>query len=560
MAKLSSVDWHIIDARVRRLRESRNLKTASIAFLCLVLQQYFPDLSDDFDEIITDGSDDRGIDAVHVIEHGDQAIIYLFQAKYRDTLATTDKTINETEIHKIAMFLHELREQAEHLAACSNFRLQQAAKRIWDLHRRGVLCRYQIVLCSNDQGLSHAARGILESSISTFDQVKYEFYGASDLLRDIASHGQSAESGSIQVVSKELFERSDGDIRGVIASIDARSFVSLISTADGKSIKRHLFEDNLRIFLGATGGYNPEIIRTATSTDSHLFWYLNNGITVTCRNFSYNKGHPNPIIKLEDFQIVNGAQTSHSLIEAASENPSALENVVLMVRIYATNRTDIAERVAVATNSQARIQDRDLRANHSILKKLELAFAERGYFLERKRNMHSDRDAACRVDAMKLGQIILAYYLQEPDRARTESDAIFGHRFSAIFHEHHNVDELVRLFEFHKVIEAMRAAIENGDEKQSDGDETLQYLIYGHWFVLYVSRLLIRDRRVQIPLNEDAQELIRAALVLIAKAASGANSVAHYQLFRSPKTKHRILAQLEPVQLSLMDLIDAEVA
>src|SRR5690606_1239399 len=121
----------------------------------------------------------------------------------------------------------------------------------------------------------------------------------------------------LRVIGKEAFERTDGDIRGVIASVDAQSFVDLIRTDDGRSIKRHLFDDNLRVLLGANGGFNASIIATATSNDSHLFWYLNNGITITCRNYSYNKGHANPKIRIEDFQIVNGAQTSHSLLEAS---------------------------------------------------------------------------------------------------------------------------------------------------------------------------------------------------------------------------------------------------
>ncbi|WP_252869919.1 AIPR family protein [Brucella pituitosa] len=104
------------------------------------------------------------------------------------------------------------------------------------------------------------------------------------------------------------------------------------------------------------------------------------------------KGHSNPVIKIEDFQIVNGAQTSHSLLEAYNRSPDAFENIVIMVRVYATARGDIAERVAVATNSQARIQARDLRANHPILKKLEIAFLNQGYYFERKRNMHADKD------------------------------------------------------------------------------------------------------------------------------------------------------------------------
>ena len=201
--------------------------------------------------------------------------------------------------------------------------------------------------------------------------------------------------------------------------------MDLIGTADGKSIKRHLFDENLRIFLGANGGYNGNIIETATSHDSHLFWYLNNGITITCKQYAFNKGHSNPKIRIEDFQIVNGAQTSHSLLEAYKRAPEAFENVVLMVRIYATNREDITERVAVATNSQARIQSRDLRANHPALKKLELGLHDQGYFFERKRNMHADRDPKKRIDALKLGQILLSFQLM----GAGPSEGRFRHNF-----------------------------------------------------------------------------------------------------------------------------------
>ncbi|MFM8749598.1 AIPR family protein [Rhabdaerophilum sp.] len=84
---------------------------------------------------------------------------------------------------------------------------------------------------------------------------------------------------------------------------------------------------------GSKGGYNQSIISTETSNDGYLFWYLNNGVTITCKSFSYNKGHTNPTLRFEDFQIVNGAQTSYSLVESARIEPNALNDVVLMVRI-----------------------------------------------------------------------------------------------------------------------------------------------------------------------------------------------------------------------------------
>lgn len=377
------------------------------------------------------------------------------------------------------------------------------------------------------------------------------------MIIDLASKNTHRETGSLQVIGKEVFERTDGDVRGVIASIDAKSFIELIQTPDGKSVKRYLFDDNLRIFLGANGGFNPSIIATATSQDSYLFWYLNNGITITCKNYSYNKGHTNPKIRIEQFQIVNGAQTSHSLLEAYRTSPEALENVVLMVRIYATERGDIAERVAVATNSQARIQSRDLRANNSTLKKLEMGFAERGYYFERKRNMHADKDAARRIDALKLGQIILAFHLREPDRAKGESDSIFDYRFSSIFHEGQDIDELCWLFELYRVVEEMREDYLSRFGQGEAGGE-LQYLVYGNWFILFAARLLLTREGLPIPKGDDARALVLRAINLVARACSQQKAVAHYQIFRSPKTKDKILAELMGKQGDLLDILASE--
>ena len=555
MAKLSKIDWDIIDARVRTAGLAHNPPNLSCALLWIVMHQYFPALQDEMLEALTDGPDDRGIDAIHIVEREEHAEIYLFQSKYRETLAATDKTINDSEALKIGLFIEELFDKSTHLSASGNFRLREAVIRIWNLHESGTLCRYRIVFCSNDQGLSNSARLILASVCEKHPQVSFESYSPADLIRDFASQGARHETGHLQVIGKEAFERTDGDVRGVIASVDAGSFVKMIRSDDGQSVKRYLFDDNLRVFLGSSGGYNPAIIATATSVDSHLFWYLNNGITITCKNYAFNKGHVNPIIKIDDFQIVNGAQTSHSLIEAFRLNPDALENVVLMVRIYATDRDDIAERVAVATNSQARIQDRDLRANHPVLKKLELAFAERGYFFERKRNMHSERDPLKRIDALKLGQVIVAFYLREPDRARGESDAIFGQRFHQIFHEGYDVDELCSLSDLYQMIEQMREEYSLNYRDNMEGGGEFQYLVYGHWFVLFVVRLLLIQSGAPIPRGELARTLITEAIGLVARACSQQKAVAHYQMFRSPKTKDKILAEFSGKQGDLFELI-----
>lgn len=554
---ISRMDWDVIDSRIRRnLTDKLSDTKVSIAFLKCVLEHYFPSLFDEIDEAITDGPNDRGIDAIHIVESEEAAEVFIFQSKYRISYKTTNKTINENEVLKVKHFLEELFHKSSGLSETPNFRLKEAITRIWGLHKEGKICRYRIVFCTNGLGLSHSAEEIMKSLLRDYTPVSYEFYGPDSFVRDLSSAGKIHEIGQLQVVGKEILERTDGDVRGVVASVDARSFIQLISVGEGMSIKRHLFDDNLRVFLGSQGGYNPSIIATASSPDSYLFWYLNNGITITCKSFSYNKGHVNPTLRLENFQIVNGAQTSHSLIEAYRQSPNEFENVVVMVRVYATEREDIAERVAVTTNSQAKILRRDLRANHPTLKKLELALKERGFYFERKRNMHSIKPLPKRIDALKLGQIVLSYYLLEPDKAKSESDSIFDSRFNSVFHEKYDVDELLKIFHIYQLIEQHRDRYNNEFGTSPESDDNRRYLIYGHWFALYACRLiLIKRGNPTPPTGNKADELVSEAISLIATACEQQKAVAHYQMFRSPRTRDKIMSELNGKQGNFFDLL-----
>lgn len=556
MTQISKMDWDIIDARVEKACARHQFQRKTVGFLAIVVDQIFPGHEGQLQEIVTDGPDDKGVDAIHIVEGENNAEVFIFQSKYRESQGTCHKTINDVEVLKISLFLSELFDKAESLAGSGNFQLQEAVRRIWELHDKGKICRYKVIFCSNGSGFSTSALGIIESVKASHSSVSFEFYGGQDVVNAMAIEGRNSEDGQLQVIGKEILERSDGDVRGAIASIDAQSFVELITAEDGETIKRHLFDENLRVFLGAKGGFNQAIISTATSPDSYLFWYLNNGVTITCKSFSYNKGHNNPKLIFKDFQIVNGAQTSHSLVEAARLNSEALSDVVVMVRMYATDRADIAERVAVATNSQARIQSRDLMSNNPTLKKLELAFKERGYFFERKKNMHSDKPIDKRIDALKLGQIILSFDLREPDKAKTESDTIFDSRFHQIFDNRNNIDELINLYQLYEIIEEMRDRYQAEFGTSPESGHEHQYLIYGHWFVLFACKLLqVKAQEATLPTGDAANELVEEAIRRVAIACSQQKAVAHYQMFRSPRTKERILGEISAKQIDFFDLL-----
>ncbi|MCC5900066.1 MAG: AIPR family protein [Phormidium sp. BM_Day4_Bin.17] len=76
-------------------------------------------------------------------------------------------------------------------------------------------------------------------------------------------------------------------------------------------IERHgerLLERNIRRYLGLQGNrVNESIKQTLNSFDNRNFYFYNNGITLTCDNFSYNALQDSDYqVRVENLQIING--------------------------------------------------------------------------------------------------------------------------------------------------------------------------------------------------------------------------------------------------------------
>jgi len=95
----------------------------------------------------------------------------------------------------------------------------------------------------------------------------------------------------------------------------SRVLVGRISVTEiAALIDRHgerLLERNIRRYLGLQGNRVNEGIRhTLTSDEKNNFYFYNNGVTLTCDNFSYNALQDGDYqVRVENLQIINGAQT-----------------------------------------------------------------------------------------------------------------------------------------------------------------------------------------------------------------------------------------------------------
>jgi hypothetical protein len=93
------------------------------------------------------------------------------------------------------------------------------------------------------------------------------------------------------------------------------------------------------------------------------------------------------------------------------------------------------------------------------------------------------------------------------------------------------------------------------------GDEILESITDGpgdRGVTVYAAKLLLTLRNATVPTGEAAEALANEAIGLVARACAQSKAVAHYQMFRSPRTKDKILAELSGKQGSLFDLLAAD--
>ena len=132
-----------------------------------------------------------------------------------------------------------------------------------------------------------------------------------------------------------------------------------------------LLENNVRVFLSANRKANREIRKTIAN-DATKFFSFNNGISATAENIKIENGK---ILKIEDFQIVNGGQTTATIHYSRKKDKSDLTNVFVPVKITELKRDeDYGETVgniSKAANTQSAIRTSDFYANKPLLVQFE---------------------------------------------------------------------------------------------------------------------------------------------------------------------------------------------
>lgn len=207
------------------------------------------------------------------------------------------------------------------------------------------------------------------------------------------------------------------DIEGVtqayIGLLPQSQFISILKDDDGE-ITKSIFYDNVRDWQD----YNPvntEIRNTLASPAKARFALMNNGITIIAKSLQTTGDK----FKMEDFQIVNGCQTSHVLFD---QKDTIDDNVKIPLRLICTQDETLIKDIIRATNRQTEVKVEQFLAADDFQKKLEEYFKTfpngKRLFYERRSRQYADQsiEKTRIVTPPNLIKAYAAVFLEQPHR------------------------------------------------------------------------------------------------------------------------------------------------
>jgi len=198
-----------------------------------------------------------------------------------------------------------------------------------------------------------------------------------DLQRLKAMYQSTREREAVEITLSD-FEHNGIPCIEAARSDKVRSFLCVVdATLLADLFERYgsrLLEGNVRSFLGMKGGVNKGIRATIQDTPS-LFFAYNNGIAATAANITVkNIDGRHLVTGLVDFQIVNGGQTTASILNARKKDRLSLTGVTVQMKLTEVshdNAQDLIPKIAQFANTQNKVAVADFFANHAFHIKIE---------------------------------------------------------------------------------------------------------------------------------------------------------------------------------------------
>ena len=405
-----------------------------------VIRSFYPE---EFDaEAITTDENDAGIDGVcyiidgEVVSSVDEAIdifkrpkrnipviIYFMQSKSGDSY-------DRGEILKFGNGVVDFVAEQSELPQ-GDFLIQQ--KKMYNLlidnvskiqNGRADICLKYITNSNNTiaREIEATKETIIKELKNTgfFNNVSFDYIGLEQI---ISLWDKTRNSITAVIPTKQLspYPTMPGISEAYLAIVPLKEFVEKVLMDSDKNLRVHIFEENVRAFLGKENPVNKQIKSTLEMpTEQDKFAILNNGITIISSDVKVQ----NDRISVDNYQIVNGCQTSNVLYE----NYGLLRpDAMITVKVIGATDSDVIASVVQATNSQSKVDETQFLSYKSIVRRIEKYFEatedipgqEVKLYFERRVGQYKNTDVAKRrvFSVSETCRAVGAMFLNRPEMA-----------------------------------------------------------------------------------------------------------------------------------------------
>ncbi|TCJ23774.1 hypothetical protein E0W80_09445 [Microbacterium sp. PI-1] len=410
----------------------------------------YPYLRDDVEKIersVRGGGSDEGIDIAAVVVNGQlvfepSEIEDLISEQASNTARVVfiqAKTSESYDAKLISKFLHGIESVTKYAINPQNIALPAAlvdlAALIDKIAENGdkfqetrIPCEVFYVTTSGHDGADARKELQVTEAVRRINEL-----GVYSEPFELKTHGHDALAAKLKERHGPQNIRFDFTKRQTIPATErvSEAYIGLLSgtealkllTDETGSIRPGIFDDNVRLDLGAHNTVNTRITRTLQSGEREQFPFLNNGLTIIASSL---RGAGDKFF-ISGYQIVNGGQTSHQLVrwaasEAVKEKPELLSDLWIPVKIVSSDDARVRTSVAIATNLQTPIGSTDIQASSQTAKDVEEYFTQSG--ADGLRYLRQIQHAALDFPRTRV--------VTTPELNRAVAATLFGESFRAI--------------------------------------------------------------------------------------------------------------------------------
>ena len=431
---------------LEEIKTNNDYKNLSNAFIHWYLKNHLFLDEQEIGEAMIDGGGDNGIDAILLNE--EEKELTVMQFKFPNETNGINKEISQADVLKtlkgFELLIGKTKKQE------SNALFNQFKERIKDTD----IFSFKIYFVSFNDGIeANSQKELLENFAENFKKD----YG-SELLINI--HNKSIISNIYEKMNRKNDLEVSLSYQQMLPAydIDSKNIKSYVGLVNGqaliKAIEKNIetiFDENIRLYEGSTSVNNSIKSTASDPEESEMFYFYNNGVTIICDKVNNS---PNKLsITLKGVSIVNGCQTVTSLydlyIQKKLEN-----NVGILTRIIEISDYNERMKITEYLNSQNPIKYSYFIANHTIIRDLQEALENKGYYLERQINefdykKHYGKKEFKNLIPLKLESIIqhyVGYWLDEY--------ASTAKRGKGLLFDKNKIDEILMDINADRVIEA----------------------------------------------------------------------------------------------------------